>query len=845
MTASQCKVWGAPLTLAMVEQNYVNVAKICSADVEALSTDLANGCYLKAQGGAIVCGVAGGAGFGIVVAPSGSNPNATTPADTLTITAAGMTISGGAKSLAFAVESAAAAGTPSLRRLGSGATDAMAGNDSRASDSRIPTGACGGDLAGSFPNCTVVDDSHAHTAATLPAASTAGSGLVEFATDGEVSALLAPQANDSRLSNPRDPNAHGASHRAGGTDEVATTTPAAGAIPKAGGAGTLGAGWISALPYLADSTTYAGSASQGGPASAVANDSVALGVKTTGNFMADLAAGSGIAVTHTPAEGSTATVALDYSATLGGNPGLAAGASQFGATGLLFEGATADAIETLLTAVDPTASDKTITLPNASGTVAVAATSPVTLSAAGSIGLTQNAGTDVTADLEEETHATEHQDGGADEIAVTGGMMAADFGDFTCDGTATGCAVDPNAITLGIDTTGNYAAGDAEAGNSTGVACTDCVTLGTETSGNYVASLMAGAGLAGDASGEGSAPTMMTASQEVGFLADGGSTSLTCGAAAGGKAQVLDSGAIEYCDGAPTSNLRTGFLDADGSDANSGGTVTSVSGSVASGVTVGVATGTTTPVITVSLGSIAPLVITLPNGTDAAPSLVIGGGSLHDDNGSGQLAYSLSSTTYWDFTPSIGFRTYSSGGGGGYVCSFAGSACNFGSPPGGGNRLNFGGGNGLSIYGEGSGGAENFVGIIQGDFSGISRGFRWYQATQVTTAGSGSPLVLVATDTSKVIHNEGATAQTYVTLPSAAAGLSVTLIVSDADGLRVTAAAGDVIHVGGLGALGVDMPSSAGGECHSTTIANSITLNAVNATDWFSTSVVGLGWTCS
>ncbi len=39
-------------------------------------------------------------------------------------------------------------------------------------------------------------------------------------------------------------------------------------------------------------------------------------------------------------------------------------------TSLVFEGATADAFETTLTVVDPTA-DRTITLPNSSGTVAL------------------------------------------------------------------------------------------------------------------------------------------------------------------------------------------------------------------------------------------------------------------------------------------------------------------------------------------------------------------------------------------------------------------------------------------------------------------------------------------
>ena len=37
---------------------------------------------------------------------------------------------------------------------------------------------------------------------------------------------------------------------------------------------------------------------------------VALGTNTTGNYMADVSAGTGISITHTPAEGSTATIAL-------------------------------------------------------------------------------------------------------------------------------------------------------------------------------------------------------------------------------------------------------------------------------------------------------------------------------------------------------------------------------------------------------------------------------------------------------------------------------------------------------------------------------------------------------
>jgi hypothetical protein len=45
-----------------------------------------------------------------------------------------------------------AATVPSLRTLGTGAQQAVAGNDSRLSDARTPTGAAGGDLTGTYPN---------------------------------------------------------------------------------------------------------------------------------------------------------------------------------------------------------------------------------------------------------------------------------------------------------------------------------------------------------------------------------------------------------------------------------------------------------------------------------------------------------------------------------------------------------------------------------------------------------------------------------------------------------------------------------------------------------------------
>jgi hypothetical protein len=62
---------------------------------------------------------------------------------------------------------------------------------------------------------------------------------------------------------------------------------------------------------------------------------------------------------------------INYTNTLVGNPALATGQTYFGSTGLLFEGSTADNFEGLLTTANITGSDKTWTLPNTTGTIAL------------------------------------------------------------------------------------------------------------------------------------------------------------------------------------------------------------------------------------------------------------------------------------------------------------------------------------------------------------------------------------------------------------------------------------------------------------------------------------------
>lgn len=82
------------------------------------------------------------------------------------------------------------------------------------------------------------------------------------------------------------------------------------------------------------------------------------------------------------------------------------------------------------------------------------------------------------------------------------------------------------------------------------------VTVGNQGALTAERAITAGAGLSGTDGGANSTYTLATSSTEAAFLADGGVTSLTCGSSNQGKMQVLDSGALEWCDGATTSALK-------------------------------------------------------------------------------------------------------------------------------------------------------------------------------------------------------------------------------------------------------------------------------------------------
>lgn len=105
-------------------------------------------------------------------------------------------------------------------------------------------------------------------------------------------------------------------------------------------------------------------------------------------------------------------------------------------------------------------------------------------------------------------------------------------------------------------------------------------------------------------------------------------------------------------------------------------------------------------------------------------------------------------------------------------------------------------------------------------------------ASVVAKTQAASPYTVLTTEVGRVFTNEGATASVTFSLPTAAAGLTYTFIVQDADGIVVDANTGDTIRIS-------SEVSASSGNATSTDIGSMVTLVAINATEWFATATRG------
>lgn len=150
--------------------------------------------------------------------------------------------------------------------------------------------------------------------------------------------------------------------------------------------------------------------------------------------------------------------------------------------------------------------------------------------------------------------------------------------------------------------------------------------------------------------------------------------------------------------------------------------------------------------------------------------------------------------------------------------------------------LDFGGGNGLRIFGEGASGSSAFVGMILGDFPDRSRGLRTYISVRIVTAGVADPYDAGENQVGQTFVNDGASVMAAVQLPTLVIGLNYRAVVTDSDGLRLIA---DPTHAIRIAAA----VSTAGGYCESTTVGDSTTILATS-TGWFAIAGMGSGWAC-
>jgi hypothetical protein len=124
--------------------------------------------------------------------------------------------------------------------------------------------------------------------------------------------------------------------------------------------------------------------------------------------------------------------------------------------------------------------------------------------------------------------------------------------------------------------------------------------------------------------------------------------------------------------------------------------------------------------------------------------------------------------------------------------------------------------------------STTITGALKGNGTAISAAYQ----VSAKTNGSGSPYSITTDDNTTLFTNEGAAAEVYLNLPTAAANLNFSAYCQNSNGIRFVASAGDTLRLGST-------TSSVAGYASSTTTGSFITFNSINATEWIATSSIG------
>lgn len=128
------------------------------------------------------------------------------------------------------------------------------------------------------------------------------------------------------------------------------------------------------------------------------------------------------------------------------------------------------------------------------------------------------------------------------------------------------------------------------------------------------------------------------------------------------------------------------------------------------------------------------------------------------------------------------------------------------------------------------GGSSNSIRITDGS-TGIGNLYT-KQPVEANTATSGAPNVLVATESNKILTNEGATAENYHTLPAATVGQVYEFVCMDTDGIRIVANGTDIIVV-------IGSATGSGGYISTTHQYDNVVLKCPSAGVWVASSING------